>query len=65
MKKLIVIALVCLVGCTQNNKKYPIQVVTNDNLSLDYFSVDSVRHDTLWKDGNWFVNKNILNIIYK
>ena len=50
-------------------KKYPIEVLTN--WSTDGYQghptmdADSVKGDTIWKDGSKIVNKNIINISFK
>ena len=50
-------------------KHYPIEVLTN--WSTDGYQghptmdADSVKGDTIWKDGRKIVNKNIINITFK
>ena len=50
-------------------KHYPIEVLTN--WSTDGYQghptmdADSVKGDTIWKDGRNIVNKNIINITFK
>lgn len=50
-------------------KKYPIEVLTNwstdgyqGHLSME---ADSVKGDTIYKDGLGIVNKNIINVVFK
>jgi hypothetical protein len=33
--------------------------------SYPTMEADSVKGDTIWKDGNKIVNKNIINVIFK
>ena len=53
----------------ENTKQYPIEVLTN--WSTDGYQghptmdADSVKGDTIWKDGNRIVNKNIINVVFK
>lgn len=51
------------------SKKYPIEVQcywsTNGYQSYPTMECDSIKGDTLWKDGNKVVNKNIINITFK
>lgn len=50
-------------------KKYPIEVTTNykcdNHWYLKYMEADSVKGDTIWKDGLNIVNKNIINVNFK
>ena len=50
-------------------KKYPIEVQcyweTNGYSSYPLFECDSAKGDTLWKDGNQIIAKNIINISFK
>ena len=50
-------------------KKYPIEVQcywsTNGYSSYPTIEADSVKGDTIYKDGISIVNKNILNITFK
>lgn len=50
-------------------KDYPIEVLTYSNRKdiIDYISVDadSVKGDSIYKDGNMIVNKNIVNVVFK
>ena len=51
------------------SKKYPIEVQcywsTNGYQSYPTMECDSIKGDTLWKDGNKVVNKNIINISFQ
>ena len=51
------------------DKKYPIEVQcyweTNRYSSYPLFECDSAKGDTLWKDGNQIIAKNIINISFK
>lgn len=50
-------------------KKYPVEVQchwsTNGYSSYPTMVCDSIKGDTLWKDGNKIVAKNIINISFK
>lgn len=50
-------------------KKYPVEVQchwsTNGYSSYPIMVGDSIKGDTLWKDGNKIVAKNIINISFK
>jgi hypothetical protein len=50
-------------------KEYPIKVQTywtsGSMQSYPDMEADSVKGDTIWKDGNKIVNKNIINVIFK
>ena len=50
-------------------KHYPIEVQTywaaNGYSSYPNMECDSIKGDTLWKDGSKIVNKNIINISFK
>ena len=50
-------------------KHYPIEVQTywaaNGYSSYPNMECDSIKGDTLWKDGNRIVNKNIINVVFK
>ena len=50
-------------------KQYPIEVQTywaaNGYSSYPNMECDSIKGDTLWKDGSKIVNKNIINISFK
>ena len=52
-----------------NKKNYPIEVQThwqtNQVSSYPTIEADSVKGDTIWKDGNKIVNKNIINVAFK
>jgi len=51
------------------SKKYPIEVKchwsTDSYQSYPTMDADSVRKDTIWKDGLYIVNKNIIGIQFK
>jgi len=51
------------------SKKYPIEVQcywsTNGYSSYPNMECDSIKGDTLWKDGSKIVNENIINISFK
>jgi hypothetical protein len=53
----------------ENTKHYPIEVQTywaaNGYSSYPNMECDSIKGDTLWKDGSKIVNKNIINLIFK
>jgi len=50
-------------------KSYPIEVQchwsTEGQASYPYMDADSVKGDSIWKDGNKIVNKNIINVAFK
>ena len=50
-------------------KEYPIQVQcyweTNGYQSYPSMECDSIKVDTVWKDGNKIVTKNIINVVFK
>jgi hypothetical protein len=50
-------------------KEYPIEVTCSYQSATYYYSkymdADSVKGDTIWKDGNKIVNKNIVNVTFK
>jgi hypothetical protein len=50
-------------------KKYPIEVKcywsTDGYQSYPNMDADSVKNDTIWKDGLYIVNKNIIDIQFK
>jgi hypothetical protein len=50
-------------------KKYPIEVqcywATSGYISYPQMECDSIHGDTLWKDGNKIVAKNIINIEFQ
>ena len=65
-----IISLIVLTSTIKTNKKhYPIEVLTH--WSTDGYQghptmeADSVKGDTIWKDGNRIVNKNIINVEFK
>ena len=51
------------------SKKYPIEVqcywATNGYVSYPTMECDSIKGDTIWKDGNKMVNKNIINVSFQ
>jgi hypothetical protein len=53
------------------SKHYPIEVIvlsqeTQTEWSHSYkMDADSVKQDTIWKDGVYIVNKNIINLVFK
>ncbi len=51
------------------SKEYPIEVTCNYQSGSYYYSnymdADSVKGDTIWKDGNKIVIKNIINVTFK
>jgi len=50
-------------------KEYPIEVqchwITSGSVDYPIMDADSVKGDTIWKDGNRIVNKNIINVSFK
>lgn len=65
-----IISLIVLTSTIKTNKKhYPIEVLTH--WSTDGYQghpsmeADSVKGDTIYKDGLGIVNKNIINIKFK
>ena len=50
-------------------KEYPIQVETfytaSHNSYMDVIECDSIKGDTIYKDGRSIVNKNISNVVFK
>ncbi len=59
----------CVSGSNKPKKYYPVRVncfyqTGNDHTYVGIY-VDSVRQDTLWRDGNFIVNKNIVNVTFK
>ena len=65
-----IISLIVLTSTIKTNKKhYPIEVQTywsaNGYSSYPNMECDSIKGDTLWKDGSKIVNKNIINISFK
>ena len=54
---------------TKPTKEYPIQVScyweSGGMQSYPTMEADSVKNDTIWKDGNKIVNKNIINVEFK
>ena len=53
----------------QDKKNYPIKIVVfyEDKYSKfnDNFECDSVKNDTIYKDGIFIINKNIINTSFK
>jgi hypothetical protein len=56
-------------GSNKPSKNYPIEVrcYWNHGSYADYpiIQCDSIKGDTLWKDGLMIINKNIINIEFK
>jgi len=54
---------------SSKTKQYPIEVrcywSTNGYQSYPKMDADSVKGDTIWKDGLSIVNKNIVNVNFK
>ena len=54
---------------TKPTKEYPIEVqchwITYGHASYPTMEADSVKGDTIWKDGNKIVNENIINVTFK
>jgi len=54
---------------TKSTKHYPIEVScyweTEQTSSFPTMDADSVKSDTIYKDGLGIVNKNIKNVIFK
>jgi len=52
-----------------DDKEYPIEVETSYTISYNCYSTtmecDSVKGDTIYKDGISIVNKNIVNVTFK
>lgn len=52
-----------------NTKSYDVDVLTyanrRDIVCYESMDADSVRGDTIWKDGKWIVNNNIVNVVFK
>lgn len=50
-------------------KKYPIEAQYVHSIGYNIISgtieCDSIKGDTLWKDGNKIINKNIRNVTFK
>ena len=53
----------------ENTKYYPIEVLTHwetgQNGGYPSIEADSVKGDTIWRDGLMIINKNIINIKFK
>ena len=71
MNKIIIVTLlIVMMGSCKNEigngKKYPIRIeqVWGDGIYIhnETFDVDSIRGDTLWRDGNRIKLNNIKNI---
>ena len=70
---MLVFGIVIGFGLSESKKKptkhYPIEVLTHWETSQSgaypTMKADSVKGDTIWKDGNRIVNKNIINIEFK
>jgi len=65
-----IISLIVLTSTIKTNKKhYPIEVrchwETSQSSYYPTMEADSVKGDTIWKDGNRIVNKNIKNVEFK
>jgi hypothetical protein len=70
MIALVIGTLICfLIPAKKPSKKYPIEVKchwsTDIYQSYPTMDADSVRKDTIWKDGLYIVNKNIIDIQFK
>jgi hypothetical protein len=54
---------------SKSSKKYPIEVKchyeTKGYQAYPSMDADSVRNDTIWKDGLYIVNKNIIDVQFK
>jgi hypothetical protein len=54
---------------SKSSKKYPIEVkcfwTTDGYQSYPTMDADSVHKDTVWKDGLYIVNKNIIDVQFK
>lgn len=70
---MLVFGVVIGIGLSESKKKptkkYPIEVQsywsTDGYSSYPSMECDSVKGDTLWKDGSKKVNRNIINISFK
>jgi hypothetical protein len=70
---LMVVSIISLIVLTStiktNEKHYPIEVrchwETSQSSYYPTMEADSVKGDTIWKDGNKIVNKNIKNVEFK
>ena len=70
---MLVFGMVIGFGLSESKKKptkhYPIEVQTywaaNGYSSYPNMECDSIKGDTLWKDGSKIVNENIINISFK
>jgi len=70
---MLVFGMVIGFGLSESKKKpsknYPIEVQcyweTNGYQSYPTMECDSIKGDTLWKDENKIVTKNIINVVFK
>jgi hypothetical protein len=65
-----IISLIVLTSTIKTNKKhYPIEVSCHwETGQVSYYptmEVDSVKGDSIWKDGIMIINKNIKNVEFK
>ena len=64
-----IIAGVLMPSPKPSKKEYPIEVTTHYETGgywyAEYMNADSVKGDTIYKDGSMIVNKNILNVEFK
>jgi hypothetical protein len=65
-----IISLIVLTSTTKTNKKhYPIEVSCHwETGQVSYYptmEADSVKGDSIWKDGLMIINKNIKNVEFK
>ena len=65
-KVIILILLIWMMSSCENGKKYPIRIQqvwgNGTYIYSETFDVDSIRGETLWKDGNPIKSNNIKNI---
>jgi hypothetical protein len=70
---MLVFGIVIGFGLSESKKKptkhYPIEVTCKYQIDAywysSYMKADSVKGDTIWKDGSKIVNKNIINVEFK
>ena len=69
---MLVFGLVIGFGLAHSEKKhkdYPIEVLTYSNrkdiISYTAVDADSVIGDSIFKDGNMIINRNIVNVVFK
>ena len=70
---MLIFGLVIGFGLSESKKKptkhYPIEVLTHwetgQNGGYPSIEADSVKGDTIWRDGLMIINKNIINIKFK